>query len=164
MRHSMLLAYQWITGSADVSAGVLLYLAPAMTLHMVGVDAPLDATPYVSYIGAFVLSVGLSCLYGALLLMQETAPERLETVWLLTAFARSAVAIYVIKGVLAGQLGAPWMAVALFDAACVAIQAIGLKKKWLIPGPGSRVRVRGTRIGFGESRRSARHGEWDGVP
>lgn len=78
-----------------------------------------------------MLSVGLSCLYGALLLKQDATPERLETVWLLTAFARSAVAIYVTKGVLAGELEAPWMSVAAFDAACVLVQAVGLRRKWL---------------------------------
>jgi hypothetical protein len=127
----MLLGYQWVTGTADVGAGVLLYLAPALTLRMLGMHAPSDAAPYVSYIGAFVLSVGLSCLYGALLLKQQATPERLETVWLLTAFARSAVAIYVIKGVLTGELEAPWMAVAMFDTACVLVQAVGLRRKWL---------------------------------
>lgn len=131
MRHSMLLGYQWVTGAADVGAGVLLYLAPAVTLRTMGMNAPTDAAPYVSYIGAFVLSVGLSCLYGALLVKQQATPERLETVWLLTAFARSAVAIYVIKGVLGGELEAPWMAVAAFDTACVLVQAVGLRRKWL---------------------------------
>lgn len=134
MKHSMLLGYQWLTGVADLSAGVLLYLAPAMTLRTMGIQAPTDATPYVSYIGAFVLSVGLSCLYGAWLLKQDATPERLETVWLLTAFARSAVAIYVIKGVLTGELDAPWMGVAAFDAACVLVQAVGLRRKWLAVG------------------------------
>lgn len=127
----MLLGYQWLTGAVDVGTGVLLYLAPALTLRLMGVHAPTDATPYVSYIGAFVLSVGLSCLYGALLLKQQATPERMETVWLLTAFARSAVAIYVIKGVLAGQLEAPWITVAVFDGLCVLVQAVGLRKKWL---------------------------------
>lgn len=152
MKHSMLLAYQWVTGAVDVSAGVLLYLAPALTLRMAGLHTPLDAAPYVSYIGAFVLSVGLSCLYGAWLLQQGAAPERLETVWLLTAFARSAVAIYVFKGILAGQLEAPWIGVAMFDAACVVVQGIGLKRRWLIEGYRSSVRVRQSGIGFGESR------------
>lgn len=131
MRHSMLLGYQWVTGAADVSAGVLLYLAPAMTLRTMGMQAPMEVTPYVSYIGAFVLSVGLSCLYGGWLLKQEATRERLETVWLLTAFARSAVAIYVIKGVLARELEAPWMSVAAFDGICVAVQGAGLRWKWL---------------------------------
>ena len=127
MKHSMLVGYQWVTGAVDVCAGVLLYLAPDATLRTMGVRAPMDATPYVSCIGAFMLSVGLSCIYGAFLLRQEATPERLETVWLLTAFARSAVAIYVIKSLLTGELEAPWMAVALFDGVCVVTQAVGLR-------------------------------------
>lgn len=151
MRHSMLLGYQWMTGTADLCAGVLLYLAPALTLRMMGMSAPVDATPYVSCIGAFVLSVGLSSIYGAWLLQQEATPERLETVWLLTAFARSAVAIYVIKCVLAGELEAPWIVVAAFDGICVVVQGLGLKRRWL-GNAGSGIKVQGRRIGIGESR------------
>lgn len=132
MKHSMLLGYQWMTGAADVGTGVLLYLAPALTLRLMGLHAPEDAAPYVSYIGAFVLSVGLSCLYGAWLVTQDATVERLETVWPLTAFARSAVAIYVIKGILAGELEAPWIGVALFDGACVVVQGVGLRRRWLV--------------------------------
>jgi hypothetical protein len=58
--------------------------------------------------------------------------ERTEIVWLLTAFTRSAVAIYVLKSILAGQLQFGWITVALFDAACVLIQAIGLRRRWLV--------------------------------
>ncbi|HUY95703.1 MAG TPA: hypothetical protein VMU71_10405 [Terracidiphilus sp.] len=147
MKHSMLVGYQWATGAADLCTGALLYIAPALTLRMMGLHAPEDAAPYVSYIGAFVLSVGLSCIYGAWLLQRDATSERLETVWLLTAFARSAVAIYVIKGVLAGELEAPWMMVAAFDGVCAAVQGIGLRRGWLaVPrGPGARFQVSGVR-------------------
>lgn len=145
MRHSMLLGYQWMTGAAEAGAGVLLYLAPALTLRMMGMSAPTDARPYVSYIGAFVLSVGLSCIYGAWLLQQEATPERLETVWLLTAFVRSAVAIYVIKSVLTGELETPWLVVAAFDGVCAAVQGVGLRRRWLAKEASS-MRAQGARI------------------
>jgi hypothetical protein len=130
MRYSLLLGYQWITGLSDTCTGLLLYIAPASTLRLIGVHAPAEANPYISYIGAFVLSVGLSCLYGALLVAHNARKERLETVWLLTAIARSTVAIYLIKGILSGGLEPVWMTVAVFDGLCVVIQAIGLRKKW----------------------------------
>lgn len=145
MRHSILVGYQWATGAADLGTGALLYVAPALTLRMMGLHAPEDATPYVSYIGAFVLSVGLSCLYGAWLLQREGTSERLETVWLLTAFARSAVAIYVIKGVLAGELEAPWMMVAAFDGVCAAVQGVGLRRRWLAAPKSAGLQVSGFR-------------------
>lgn len=131
MKREVLLGYHLLAGFSDTGAGVLLYVAPAYILRMMGVHAPVDALPYVSYIGAFVISVGLSYFYGALLVAFNAAPVRLETLWLLTALPRSAVAIYVAKAILSGQLEASWLSVAIFDGVCAVIQAIGLRKKWL---------------------------------
>ncbi len=131
MKASLLLGYQWVTGLSDAGTGVLLCAAPAFTLRLMGLHVPPDAEPYVSYIGAFVLSVGLACLYGVLLIVRRALMEHLEVVWLLTAFTRSAVAIYVASAVATGTLAPGWLGVAVFDAACVVIQAIGLRKRWL---------------------------------
>ena len=125
------MAYQWITGAADTLTGILLYVAPDFTLRMMGVHAPADAMPYVGYIGAFVLSVGLACVYGALLVRACACVERIETVWILTGFTRAAVAVYVLQAVVTGKLAAGWMSVVLFDGACVLVQGIGLRRKWL---------------------------------
>ncbi len=131
MKGSALFAYQSVTGFSDTGTGVLLCLAPLFTLQLMGLHPPPDAAPYIAYIGAFVLSVGLACLYGVLLLMRRSAIERLETVWLLTAFSRSAIAIYISKSVLSGQMEPAWIFVALFDGACALIQGIGLRQRWL---------------------------------
>lgn len=130
MKVSALFAYQSVTGFSDTGTGVLLCLAPLFTLRLMGLHPPSDAAPYIAYIGAFVFSVGLACLYGVLLLMQRAA-ARLETVWLLTAFSRSAIAIYIAKSILSGQMEPAWIVVALFDAACALIQGIGLRRRWL---------------------------------
>ena len=45
--------------------------------------------------GAFVLAVGLSYLYGGLLMGRGGSRSRLEAVWLLTAIMRSSVAVFV---------------------------------------------------------------------
>lgn len=131
MKSSALLGYQWLTGLSDAGTGVLLCIAPAFTLRLMGVRAPGDAMPFVSYIGAFVLSVGLACLYGAFLLIRSGSPQRLEMIWLLTAFSRGAVSIFIVKEVLVGELEFPWLTVALFDALCVAVQSAGLRRRWL---------------------------------
>lgn len=131
MKHFALLVYQTLVGLSDAGAGALLCLAPVFTLRQFGIHPPPDAAPYIAYIGAFVLSVGLACLYGVLLLFQHARHERIETLWLLTAVVRSAIAIYILKSVLAGQLEFPWISIALFDAACAALQALGLRKQWL---------------------------------
>ncbi len=131
MKYTALLGYQWLTGLSDTGTGVLLYFAPMFTLRLMGVHAPQDATPYVSYIGAFVISVGLACLYGVRLIACRASREKLEVVWLLTTFSRSAVAIYLTKSILAGELEPAWITVALFDAACAVIQGVGLHRRWL---------------------------------
>ncbi len=131
MKHPILFAYQCAAGLSDATTGALLCAAPQFTLRLMGLHTAQGSLPYLSYIGAFVLSVGMSYLYGAVLIAIEAPPERMEIVWLLTAFTRSAVAIYVLKSVLAGDLETGWITVALFDAACAMIQAIGLRKRWL---------------------------------
>jgi hypothetical protein len=57
--------------------------------------------------------------------------ERLETVWLITAFVRAAVAIFVFQRVLGGALDPDWLTVAFTDGACVFLQGVGLRKGWL---------------------------------
>ena len=131
MNRSVLLGYQWFTGLSDTATGVLLYVAPLFTLQLMGVRAIAEAGPYVSYIGAFVLAVGLSCLYGAYAVTRGFRPERVEVVWLLTAFSRAAVAIYITKAVLTGTLQPAWVSVALFDGLCVLVQGVGLKRNWI---------------------------------
>ena len=132
MKHRVLLGYQAIAGLSDTVTGALLCVAPDFTLRLMGLQCPTDATPYLSWIGAFVFSVGICYLYGAMLIALRAPRERTEMIWLLTAFIRSAVAIYVLKSILTGQLEPGWITVALFDAACAIVQAIGLRKRWLV--------------------------------
>lgn len=131
MNRSLLLAYQWATGASDTCTAVLLCAAPALALRMMGVHAPANAMPYIGYIGAFVFSVGLACVYGAYLVHMGACSGRIETVWLLTAFSRAAVAVYLVQEILAGVLEPAWISVVLFDGACVIVQGIGLRRKWL---------------------------------
>lgn len=131
MTRPILIGYQLVTGLSDTLTGALLIVAPALTLRMMLLHAPLDALVYVSFIGAFVFSVGLACLYGALLAYRDSCRSRLEVVWLLTAFARASVAVFVIGQVVSGALQAGWLTVAATDGVCVLIQGIGLRRGWL---------------------------------
>ena len=131
MNRHLLIGYQLMTGFSDTATGLLLLLAPDLTLRLMHLSAPRDALIYISYIGAFVLSVGLSCLYGALLAYHGNACTKLQTVWLLTALTRASVATFVTAQVLVNTLEAGWMIVAAADGACVIIQAIGLRRGWL---------------------------------
>jgi hypothetical protein len=131
MNRPILVGYQLLTGFSDASTGALLLLAPALTLRLMHLQAPSDALIYNSFIGAFVLSVGFACLYGAYLAFHGGCRTKLEMVWLLTALTRASVAIFVVGQVLVGTLEAGWLTVAAADGACVLIQAIGLRKEWL---------------------------------
>ena len=132
MNRTALFAYQLLIGLSDTMTGALLIVAPQLTLRLMHLTAPADALVYLSFIGAFVMAVGLSCLCGAYLTWCDGCKNNLEMVWLLTAILRASVAVFVTTQVIAGALEAGWIAVALFDGACVLIQAIGLRKGWLI--------------------------------
>jgi len=132
MKDLYLLAYQLIAGVSDASTGALLIAAPVFTVRMMGLSVPRDATPFLSFIGAFVLAVGISYLYGALLIHRTGGVSRLEAVWLLTAIFRSSVAIFILAAVLNGTLPAGWLTIAVFDGICVFIQASGLRRGWLL--------------------------------
>ena len=64
-RRRILIGYQLITGASDTATGALLIFAPALTLRLMHLQAGGDALPFLSYVGVFVLSVGIACLYGA---------------------------------------------------------------------------------------------------
>jgi hypothetical protein len=131
MKRPLLFAYQFVTGLSDTVTGILLCAAPAFTLRMMGVRAPADALPYVGYIGAFVLSVGLASLYGARILRLPGSTERIETVWFVTALSRAAVALYLLPEISIGNFQHGWLSVVLFDGACALVQGIGLRRGWL---------------------------------
>jgi hypothetical protein len=131
MNRRILFAYQLLTGASDTATGALLILAPELTLGLMRLHVPADALPFVSFIGAFVFSVGLACLYGAYLVWCSAEKSKLEMVWLLTAFTRSAVAIFVLQQIMVGALEAGWLTVAISDGTFVVIQAVGLRRGWL---------------------------------
>ena len=131
MNRPILLGYQLLTGVSDTSTGALLIVVPALTLRLMHLRAASDASVYLSFIGSFVLAVGLSCLYGAFLVFRNGGRTKLEIVWLLTAFIRASVAIFLATQIMAQAFEAGWWTVAISDGVCVVIQAIGLRKGWL---------------------------------
>lgn len=127
----LLLGYQLVAGLSDASTGALLIAAPVFTIRMMGIAVPRDATPFISFIGAFVLAVGLSYLYGALLVRRTSGFPRLEAVWVTTAMIRSSVAIFIVAAVVSSSLSPKWLTIAIFDGICALIQARGLRRGWL---------------------------------
>jgi hypothetical protein len=131
MNRRILICYQLLIGFSDTLTGALLMVFPQFTLGLMRLHAPADALRFVSFIGAFVLSVGISCLYGARVMIHRKSPCKIETVWLLTAFTRASVAVFIVAQILSQTLEAGWLTVAVTDGACVLFQAIGLRKGWL---------------------------------
>ncbi len=131
MNRPILIGYQLAIGLSDTLTGALLIVAPEFALRLMRLHAPADALPFLSFLGAFVLSVGLACLYGAFVTARRGSPCKVEVVWLLTAISRASVAILVVTQILAHALEAGWLTVAISDGACALIQAIGLRKGWL---------------------------------
>jgi hypothetical protein len=131
MKRRLLFAYQVLIGLSDTSTGIMLLIAPAFTLRLMGLHPVLDTLPFIAYIGAFVLSVGLACFYGALLTIRPASASKLEVVWLLTAITRALVAIFVTAKVASGVLETGWLSVAISDGILALFQIIGLAKGWL---------------------------------
>lgn len=131
MKFRMLLAYQLLAGISDSLTGALLIVEPVWTLHLLGLQVPADALPYLSFIGAFVFAVGLSYLYGANLVVQGSCATRLEAVWVVTALVRCSVAAFVVARVSEAALDPGWLLIAFFDGVCVVIQVAGLRLGWV---------------------------------
>lgn len=131
MKRPVLFSYQMLIGLSDASTGALLIVTPQLALRLMGLHAADDALPFLSFVGAFVLAVGLCCLYGGYLAACGGCAGKLAVVWLLTAIMRSSVAIFVFTQNLSGSLETGWLTVAVFDAACVLVQVVGLRKGWL---------------------------------
>jgi len=135
MNRRILLGYQLLTGFTDTTTGILLIVAPGFTVSLMRLHTASDALPFLSFIGAFVFSVGLACTYGALLIWHRACRERIEMVWLLTAIMRSSVAIFVTQQVMSGRLEPGWLGVAVTDGAFAIFQAVGMRKGWSVHVP-----------------------------
>jgi hypothetical protein len=131
MKRPLLIAYQLLTGLSDTSTGLLLIAAPALTLRWMKLHAAASAQIFLSYIGVFVLSVGVACLYGGWLAIERAPADKLEVVWLLTAITRGLVALFVAVKVAFGALEPGWSTVAFTDGVFALLQFAGLARGWL---------------------------------
>jgi hypothetical protein len=136
MKRRILLAYQLLTGLSDATTGLLLIFAPALTLRLMRLHEISGALPFLSFAGAFVLSVGIACLYGAFLATRADFVAKLEVVWLLTAITRALVAVFIVSKIASGSFEVRWATVAVSDGALALIQWIGLWKGWLADAAG----------------------------
>ena len=114
-----------VVGSMDALTGLWLVFDPAGVLRLLGIEAPrAEALVFLSWIGVFVLSVGLS--YGLALGKRGWA----EAVWILTSGTRILVAVFLTARILDATLLKPWALVAMADATVATIQIAILRAGW----------------------------------
>jgi hypothetical protein len=112
-------------GSMDALTGILLIFFPVLVLKMLKIEPPsADALVFLSWIGVFVMSVGLS--YGLALGKRGRA----EAVWVFTSLVRIMVAVFLMVRILDGSLQKAWALVALSDASVALIQIAILRAGW----------------------------------
>ena len=113
-------------GSMDALTGLLLIFVPDLVLRMLKIDPPsADAMVFVSWIGVFVMSVGLS--YSLALGGRRS---RGEAAWMFTSLVRIMVAVFLTTKILGGSLQMAWMLVAAADASVALVQVVILRKRW----------------------------------
>ena len=121
----ILKAWSIAVGGMDAVTGLLLIILPETVLRLLGITAPVaEALVFVSWIGVFVMAVGLS--YGLALGRRG----RGEAVWMFTALVRTMVAVFLVSRILDGSLAKEWITVALADAAVAVAQGFILRAGW----------------------------------
>lgn len=123
---SWLPIYCLAAGSADAATGLMLLAAPAFVFDRLGLG-PLPAPPvYASFVGAFVLAVGLSYLYPLVLGARGLA-ARWRQLFETTAISRLSVAAFLALALWGGQLGAAWGLVLATDLGLALFQLYRLR-------------------------------------
>jgi hypothetical protein len=112
-------------GSMDALTGILLVFFPSFVLNLLQIPSPSpDALVFVSWIGVFVMSVGLS--YGFALGKSGHGP----TVWAITSLVRYMVAVFIAWKIIGGSLHPAWALVAIADGAVAIVQTAVLRAGW----------------------------------
>lgn len=127
-----ILFFQLMAGAADTTTGALLITAPEWTLRLMNVSQIPAAAIFISYIGVFVFSVGLSYLWAFFFWARNpnnVAQWRAQ--WTVTALIRSFVAIFVLWNVSTLQLELSWLSVGVTDGVIALLQWVGLTRGWL---------------------------------
>jgi hypothetical protein len=113
-------------GSMDALAGLLLIFAPGQVLRALQIEAPsADTMVFLSWIGVFVMAVGLS--YGLALGRHRGAGE---AVWMFTSLVRILVAVFLTIEITQANMAPAWAVVAFADGLVALVQMVILRKGW----------------------------------
>lgn len=113
-------------GAMDALTGMALIFAPAGVLGLLRIPgvSP-DAMVFASWIGVFVMSVGLS--YSLAVFGKRSKGE---AAWMFTSLVRMAVAVFLTVKVVAGSMAEAWLLVAASDASVALVQIVLLRRGW----------------------------------
>ncbi len=121
----ILRAWSIMVGGMDAITGLLLIVAPQTVLRLLAITPPsAGALVFVSWIGVFVMAVGLSYVFAL------GRRGRGEAVWMFTSMVRTMVAVFLVCRILDGSLEKDWWIVALADAVVALAQVFILRAGW----------------------------------
>ncbi len=119
--------YTVAAGTCDLVAGLLLVVAPARALTLMGVH-PLPVEPvYMRWIGVFVFSIGLAYwmpFSGA----ASTRKEQLRAAWMMTAMVRLSIGAFTAVSIAVGALSSSFWSVPVTDLLLAIIQIVLLNR------------------------------------
>lgn len=125
MNHKLKL-FQWAVGACDASTGVLLVFAPVWTLHLMGMKNIPNPADIISFVGIFVMAVGVSYF---LVNREDVSGWKMQ--WKVTSLVRLSVACFLTWKILGANWEMLWATVLLTDLVIAGIQIFGLKNGWL---------------------------------
>lgn len=125
---SRIAAWCALAGSLDALTGLLLMVAPAAVLRMLGAGELPEQPVFLRFVGAFVGAVGLSYLYPFALAPTRRA-ARLRVVLEVTTLERLVVFAFTTSAIAAGTLGARWASVPATDLLLAGAQ-LWLLRRW----------------------------------
>lgn len=99
--------YCLLAGLCDAATGAALLAAPGWVFAALALGQLPTPAAYASFVGAFVLAVGLAYLYPWLLDGARRA-SRIRTMLEVTAISRLAVAVFLATALARGMLGPRW--------------------------------------------------------
>lgn len=124
--NSKIKLYQWAVGGMDACTGFLLVFFPVWTLHLMGMKRIPDPADIISFVGIFVMAVGLSYF-----LVREKDPIGWEMQWKVTGLMRACVAGFLAWKIFFCGWEVRWATVLFTDISIAVVQFAGLKKGWL---------------------------------
>lgn len=116
------LAFSILVGLGDALTGMLLIAVPSLTLKLMGIARVPEEPVFLQFVGAFVFSVGTAYLVGTLLSLKNSRWSDLKTTWILTAWVRINIFLFLAVAIMAGHLELTWASVPLYDLNIAMIQ------------------------------------------